>query len=53
MNWLYNIIWILFQLIAPMDGESQDIVPVDPGNYTNSFHWIYSTCFPDNESLYC
>ena len=54
MNWLYTvcyIIWILFQLIAAMDGESQDmIVPVDPGNYTNSYHW---TCFPDNESLYC
>ena len=41
MNWLYTvcyIIWILFQLIAPMDGESQDVVPVDPGNYTNSYH---------------
>ena len=41
MKWLYTvcyIIWILFQLIAPMDGESQDIVPVDPGNYTNSYH---------------
>ena len=41
MNWLYTvcyIIWILFQLIAPMDDKTQDIVPVDPGNYTNSYH---------------